>query len=803
MRKLNFITIIFLFAYLLFSIDILAQSNTSSTPPSWLWAKKAGGGGEVAYWTEIGISSDAAGNIYVAGSFTGTFTFPTLPSPTSLTSVGEADIFIAKYDASGQVIWAKRAGGSKMDVANAIKYDGFGNIYVVGSFTESADFGNIILTNVVEGSVNVFLAKYDISGNFLWAKHGAGNTYYTNAAFEVAVDNAGDAYITGQYGGAYSGGITFAPLPTMTSAGGWDIFIVKYNSAGVAQWQTTVGSILFGWNSESGNGLAVDQSGNVFVTGHFNGSASHPTFFGNIPLVSSGGGGFFECNFFLAKYNPSTSSWEWAVEGGGNQNDWGKKLSMDINNNLYVDGYFEGSVTFGATNITSAGAHDYFVARYSPTGQLAWIHPTGGSGAGGNSSKTDANGNFYFAGSFQGTETVGDVSLSTLGYINTYVAKWNNSGIFQWVKFIPADYYSLVRNIEVEANGTIDIIGTLAGGETFDCTNLNSMTFSDLKIAKLSTSSDGPDAPGVTATSNPVCPGTSTTLSISSGNLNSALAWKWYIGSCTGTLVGTGTSITISPVANTTYYVRGEGGCSGPGVCTSITINIGGIGVTIPDVKALNYSSIGFNTVYPPYLPASSVTLSAQPSGAGGPYNYNWSNGATTQSITVSPSSNTTYTVTVTDASGCQGTASKNIIVKDVNCNNGKVYMCHITGNSGHVNTICIDNNAVAMHLAAGCSLGECIGSRNAPSAMETEVVDFTIDILPNPTNNYFNLAIKTNDVSPISVRIMDLLGRVVEFKNSVAISENYKFGNNFKSGLYLAEIVQGKNRRVIKLVKL
>jgi hypothetical protein len=254
-------------------------------------------------------------------------------------------------------------------------------------------------------------------------------------------------------------------------------------------------------------------------------------------------------------------------------------------------------------------------------------------------------------------------------------------------------------------------------------------------------------------------------------------------------------------IGSTGYIGVGVAGARVNDFWAYTTIDICSIAVTIPDVKVLNYSSIAYNTVYPPYAPASSITLTAQPSGTS-PYTYSWSNGATTQSITVSPLSNTTYAVTVTDASGCTGTASKEVIVKNVNCNNGKVYMCHITGNSNHVNTVCIDNSAVATHLAAGCSLGECVGSRNAPSAIETEVADFKIDIIPNPSSNYFSLVINTKEPSPVSIRIMDVLGRVVEVKNNMAVSEKYTFGNALKPGVYLAEIIQGKNRKVIRLVK-
>ena len=645
--------------------------------------------------------------------------------------------------------------------------------------------------------MNVFIAKYDASGNFLWAKYGAGSTYYYNAAFEVAVDNAGDAYVTGQYGGAYSGGITFAPLPAMNSAGGWDMFVVKYNSAGVAQWQTTVGSVLFGWNSEGGNGIAVDQSGNVYVTGNFNGSEDYPTYFGNIPLVSNGGGGFYESNFFLAKYNPSSSSWEWAVEGGGSQNDWGKKLSLDMYNNLYVDGYFEGTVAFGTSSMTSAGPHDYFIAKYSPDGDLTWIHPTGGSGAGGNSSKADANGNFYFAGIFQGTETVGNVTLTTLGYINAYVASWNSNGIFQWVKFIPAGYYALVRNIEVESNGNIDIIGTLAGAETFDCITLNSVTNQDLTVAKLGISNDGPDAPTISASANPVCDGANTTLSITSGNINNAIAWKWYAGSCGGTLIGSGTSITVSPVENTTYYVRGEGGCTGNGNCGSITVAIS----NTPPVIACPANI----TVAPTSLTGAVVNY-ITPAGSDDCGNTTTVQTTGSSSGSTFPIGATTNSFEVTDNNGNKATCSFTITVSDPYCdknsNEQKVYVCH------NGNTICISVNALQTHLDHGDYLGPCttttlVSSRGIVDKKEITVSGFTIKTLPNPTNRYFTITTQSADQkSSINLKVINVYGQVIENRNNIAPVQTVKIGGNYRPGIYFLEIIQGANRKVIKLVK-
>ena len=779
------------------TISIFQITTPLSTSHSWQWAKRPDI--ELAPYTNSSVCSDGNGNTYVTGAFVGTATFATLPSPTILTSAGEADVFIAKYDASGKVLWAKRAGSIHSDAAYSIKYDGFGNLYIAGYFVESTNFDGTIITNPVPNSSNVFLAKYEATnGNFQWVRHGAGDDGYTRQAFDVAVDKYGDAYITGEIGGSTT---TFGSLPPLSSAyRWWDIFVVKYNSAGVVQWETSVGTLDAGYNGEGGTGIAVDQSGKVYVTGYFNGSSAYPTQFGNINLVSNGGGGFYEYDYFLAKYDPTTSTWLWAVDGGGAANDYSKSVSLDSDGNPYVSGVYTGTAAFGSTSLTSTGGNDYFIAKYSTNGDLTWIHSVGGIGYfGGNRSKVDANGNFYFAGTFDGTATVGDATITSTGHDNCYVSYWDKNGIFQWVKHIPGSYYGHVSSIDIESNGNIDFLEVFAQSETFDCTVLTAGSFTSLAVAKLGISSNGSTAPAITASSNPICNGGSTILSIN--NFNNAIVWKWYTGSCGGTLVGTGNSIIVSPSTATTYYVRSESECSGPGVCASITITMGHVDVTIPDAKALNYSGVSFNTVYPAYVPASSITLTAQSSGTG-PYSYSWSNGATTPSITVSPLSNTTYTVTVTDASGCTGTASKEVVVKNVNCNNGKVYMCHITGNSSHVNTICIDNNAVATHLAAGCSLGECVGSRTAPSAIEAEVAGFKIDIIPNPSNNYFNLVINTSDASPVTIRIMDVLGRVVEIKNNMAVSEKYTFGNSIKPGVYLAEIIQGKNRKVIRLVK-
>ena len=271
---------------------------------------------------------------------------------------------------------------------------------------------------------------------------------------------------------------------------------------------------------------------------------------------------------------------------------------------------------------------------------------------------------------------------------------------------------------------------------------------------------------------------------------NNGITGTWSPATINTTITGT-TAYTFTPA---------------PGQCAATaTMNINIISnafsLVIPDTKALNYNGIAYNTVYPEYAPASSITITAQITGGSGSYIYSWSTGQTTQSITVSPTSTTTYTVLVTDASGCQVTASKEIMVQNIGCGGGhKVTMCHITGNPNHVVEICIDDNAVPTHLAAGCSLGECPGSRTSYPITDNEL---NVQIVPNPSRTQFRLILKLSDNAPVSLKIMDVLGRVIETRVNITESNNLIFGNDLRPGAYLAEITQGTNRRVIKLIKM
>lgn len=240
---------------------------------------------------------------------------------------------------------------------------------------------------------------------------------------------------------------------------------------------------------------------------------------------------------------------------------------------------------------------------------------------------------------------------------------------------------------------------------------------------------------------------------------------------------------------------------------TTVVVNVSPT-VTIPDAYALP-SGVLANTVYIGYSPASSITLSAVASGGTPGYTYLWTSGSTTSTTTVSPLIATAYTVTITDANGCQASANKTVNVIDIRGGNkmDKVIICH--NSNSQFKTLVVDGNAVSTHLAHGDKLGNC-NVQLSPAGRKTftkEVASFNglfVKVLPNPSAFDFTLMITVKSFTErITLSVVDIHGRVVEQKIFTATNQPLKIGNNYRSGIYFVEVIQGKEKSIIKLIKL
>ncbi len=438
----------FLIVLLLLScVFIFAQLNP------WLWAKKAGGTG--SDWG-YGIAVDTSGNSYVTGYFQGTATF----GSTNLTSNGGYDIFVAKLDSSGNWLWAKKAGGTSDDEGHGIAVDASGNSYVTGFFGGSASFGSTTL--ISNGNYDIFITKLDSNGNWLWAKKAGGTN--PDYGFGIAVDTSGNSYVIGFFEGTATFGYT-----TLISNGGTDLFVAKLDSSGNWLWAKKVG----GTSTDEGYDIAVDASGNSYVTGIFYGTAT----FGSTTLISNG-----EEDIFIAKLD-SSGNWLWAKNAGGTGSDEGYGIAVDASGNSYVTGYFYGAANFGSTTLTSYGYYDIFIAKLDSSGNWLWAQNAGGTDYDiGSGIVVDASGNSYVTGYFDSDATFGSIILYNNRYYDIFIAKLDSSGNWLWATKAGGIYYDCGTGIVVDTTRNSYVTGF------FEATSIDGAIFGNITIYSSGTS---------------------------------------------------------------------------------------------------------------------------------------------------------------------------------------------------------------------------------------------------------------------------------------------------------------------------
>jgi hypothetical protein len=402
-----------------------------------------------------GIAVDSSGNAYITGYFQGAALF----GATTLTSAGSYDTYIAKVDIWGNFLWAKSAGGSSDDVGNGIAVDSSGNAYITGRFQGTSLFGATTLSSA--GNSDIYVAKVDSGGNFLWAKRVGG----INS--DLAVDSSGNAYITGSLSGTALFGAT-----TLTSAGGFDTYIAKVDSGGNFIWAKRAG----GTSDDYGRGIALDSSGNAYITGSFQGTA----LYGATTLTSSG-----SYDTYIAKVD-SVGNFLWAKSAGGSSDDVGVGIALDSSGNAYITGYFSGTAVFGATTLTSAGDRDIYVAKLDIGGNFLWAKRAGGiSWDSGNGIAVDSSGNTYITGYFNGIAVFGATTLISAGGDDTYIAKVDIGGNFLWAKRAGGTSSDRGSDIALDSSGNAYITGWFEGTAVFGATTLTSVWGRDVFIWKV------------------------------------------------------------------------------------------------------------------------------------------------------------------------------------------------------------------------------------------------------------------------------------------------------------------------------
>lgn len=396
-------------------------------------------------------------------------------------------IAISTVGAQGPTFeWAKHMGGSTTDIGYSITTDTDGNIYVTGIFSGTADLnpGTGTANYTSNGLNDIFIQKLDSNGNLLWVK--TMGSIYEDYAFSILVDSNGNIYTIG----AFPESVDFDPnsgTTLLTSAGSFDIFIQKLDTNGNLLWVKQLGNT----HTDYGYSLAMDTNGDLFATGFFRGTVDFNPGSGSQNLTSFG-----ESDIFLLKLD-TNGNFIWVKQMGGSASDYGRSITTDGNNNIYMTGNFEGTVDFdpgtNVYNLTSAGDDDSFVLKLDPNGNLLWARQIGGSiEERGESISVDAQGNVYSTGTFMTTVDFnpgsGTNNFTAAGGTDVYVQKLDTNGNFVWANYMGGLGGDYSNSITTDTNGNAYVIGSFFNTANFDSglgtTSLTSFGGYDIFIQK-------------------------------------------------------------------------------------------------------------------------------------------------------------------------------------------------------------------------------------------------------------------------------------------------------------------------------
>ena len=698
----------------------LTGPGVGSVAPDWVRVQQAGGS---ASGTSFGESDkgyqavvDDAGNLYVAGSFTGSTTFG---GATPVSSTGLSDAFLAKYDATGTLLWVKHAGNNSTTIGSGLALDGAGGVYWAGSYRSALSVGGSPLEiegqflPVNPGGSSLFVARFTAQGTMMWARNGGGTG--SQRVSGVAVGPDGSVFVHGEYaGGTPTFGSTSLPAaPTVASSS----LLVRYNAQGAVLWAqrpaTAVvsggiavdangNSIAVGYDSNlnqafvysydaggsqrwfklsstpgggsSGQayGVALDALGNAYVTGRVTG---YTFVFDGLSCGRSGAS-----DGFLLKVS-NTGTGQWLVPFRATSEGQGTNVVVDATDRVYVTGYYSGQLGLGADvllNSTPALQHAFMGCFAAADGNSLWARGADGNYSRGLGIAVDAGRNVYFTGVFSSTVSFGPFSRTSSGDYDLFITKLGADCTLPTASAGPA-------RVQVCGGGSVGLGQPAQAGVSYQWSVspalpgfassaaqptaiLPTATTPTTYVFSLQATANGCTRYSqavVTVEPLPAAPTTTPATRCGAGQVTLAASgapsggsYRWYTTDTGGTPlsgVSSGSFLTPALSASTTYYVSSVSstGCESARTAVAAT-------VAAPPVAAI--SAGGALT----FCPGGSVTLTA--TGGGTSTQYQWLRGGTpltgaTGSSYVATQAGT-YTVTLTNSGlDCASTSAAVTVV--------------------------------------------------------------------------------------------------------------------------------------------
>jgi hypothetical protein len=436
----------------------------------------------VYYPSKISLVSDNSGNTYVSGTYSGSATFES----STVSSVGLFDAFLVKYDAAGQVVWLKSAGGVDNDYGDDVVIDKLGNAFLTGRFQQNAQFSAIPVSNLNSGLSDVYVAKYSGLGEILWVQ--TAGDFGADAGVSIALDKANNVFLKGTFTS------TITINATTLTSGSTSSFLAKIGS-NVEDTLAIFTNALQTLTYTAGSAIDVSFS----TTGNFNSNTVY-----TVELSDASGGFFYPTEIGTGLTSPInavippsaviSSSYRVRVVSSnpdvtGNDNgsdisinsgsqqvtpdwDWANKLDgtnanivTDTTGASYVLGNKSNSVTFGSTTLSGSGS---YVVKYNASGAVVWARSVAVGNMTGSDITIDAAGNYYVTGSFSSTGNFGGLTLTSAGFNDAFVVKYNDAGIAQWAQKAGGTNFDEAKGITVDLSGNVLIVTNLKNASSYD-----------------------------------------------------------------------------------------------------------------------------------------------------------------------------------------------------------------------------------------------------------------------------------------------------------------------------------------------
>ncbi len=331
----------------------------------------------------------------------------------TLTSAGARDGYIMKRSPDGALEWVRGFGGTGLDVAWAVGVNAAGDVAVAGTFQGTVDFGGGPRVGASTSTYDAVVARYDSQGNHVFSQ--TWGSALDDYAFGVAFANDGDVVAVGTFFNSVTVGST-----TLTSHGNRDVFLVKLDPTGQAVWAKSIG----GAGIDYAYGVASSQDGLLAVAG----SATGTVDFGAGP---NDGAGSVDAYVMVLD---NTGQLVWVNRSGDSAAQDAFAAAFAPNGDVVAAGDFAGSIQFGQTFSTSTSQYDAWVARFTPTGEPLWAKQLGSPGNqdAARGVAVDGAGHVVVAGLFSGTLQLAGATLVSAGSSDIFVLKFDAAGDLLW-----------------------------------------------------------------------------------------------------------------------------------------------------------------------------------------------------------------------------------------------------------------------------------------------------------------------------------------------------------------------------------